>query len=334
MSGRLKSILQKSRLLMIARYVQANIWAAIQQRRGTYVSLSGATHRRYAHDIEASLEYINTVFEDYLLYGHVGSDDLRGKSVLEVGPGDDLGVALRFIGKGASKVVCLDRFYSDRDEAQHIEIYKALLDSLNREERHLAESAIEISDGGVKFDRRKIESISNTAVEEAESLFQEESFDLIISRAVLEHVFDLDTAFLNMSTWLKTGGLLLHKVDLRPHSMFPAHSNPLAFLTVPGLLWPLMTSYTGSPNRKRINYYQERLEALGRYDFKIYVTRIFGNQGEILPHKLSIKYGEDYGETNLDLVRHIRRNLSREFRSLSDEELLTAGIFLCACKRA
>lgn len=334
MSNHLKLILQKSRFLMICRYVQANMLAKINQRKGTYISLSGATHRRYEQDIEESIGYINTVFEDYLRYGNIRPDDLCGQRVLELGPGDNLGVALKFISTGAVKVVCLDRFYSDRDNAQQLEIYKALLATFSEEERRLAESAIKFSNSSFEFDKRKIEYISGVAVEEAQALFQEESFDLIVSRAVLEHVFNLDKAFLNMSIWLKVGGSLLHKVDLRPHSMFPRHPNPLTFLTVPDYLWPLMVSNTGQPNRKRVNYYRERLKELGCYDFDIYITRIFGNENGILPHKLSVKLGEDYDATNVDLVRQVRKKLAREFKSLSDAELLMAGIFLHAYKRS
>jgi len=334
MPNHLKSILQKSKIFMICRYVQANILAKINQSRGTYISRSGATHRRYEHDIEESIGYINTVFEDYLLYGDIRPDDLRGQRILEVGPGDNLGVALKFVSKGASQVVCLDRFYSDRDESQQIEIYKALLATFDEEERRLAQSAISFSNDSFEFDQSKVEYISDIALEEAQPIFQEESFDLIVSRAVLEHVFDLANAFLNMSTWLKVGGSLLHKVDLRPHSMFPRHSNPLTFLTVPGYLWPLMVSNRGQPNRKRVNYYREKLEELEIYDFDIYVTHIFGNGNEILPHKLAVKLGEDYDATNVDLVRQVRKKLAREFRSLPDEELLIAGIFLRASKRA
>jgi len=313
--------------------MQANMLATIKQRRGTYVSRSGATHRRYRHDVRESISYINTVFEDYLLYGNLRPEDLRGQRVLEVGPGDNLGVALKFISKGAAEVVCLDRFRTDRDELQQIEIYKALLTTFNEEDWRLARSAITFSGGYLEFDERKVKYISNIAVEGAHPLFQEESFDLIVSRAVLEHVFNLDKAFLNMSLWLKVGGSLLHKVDLRPHGMFPGHSNPLTFLTIPGFLWPLMVRNTGQPNRKRVNYYREKLGKLGIYDFEIYVTHIFGNEGEILPHKLSLGFGEDYDATNVELVRQIRKRLDKEFESLSDEELLIAGIFLRAYKR-
>jgi SAM-dependent methyltransferase len=317
---------------MMGRYVQANLLANLNQRRDSYISGSGATHKRYGQDVEASLGYINTVFEDYLRYGNVGPDELRGQMVLEIGPGDNLGVALRFISKGAAKVVCLDRFYSDRDMAQQLRIYQTLLATLSGEERRLAELALRFTNGGFEFDQTKIAYVSGVAVEDAQSVFEEESFDLIVSRAVLEHVSDLDQAFVNMSRWLKPGGLLLHKIDLRSHCMFPGHLNPLTFLTVPGFLWTLMVSNTGGPNRKRVNYYRDKLRELGCYDFDLYITRIVDGP-EILPHKRSIRFGEDYDASHLGHVRRVRKRLDREFKSLSDKDLLIAGIFLRATKR-
>ena len=63
--------------------------------------------------------------------------------------------------------------------------------------------------------------------------------DVIISRAVLEHVFDLDTAFGAMHRLLKPGGRMAHKVDLRDHGLFTdGGQNALEFLTVSDRLTP------------------------------------------------------------------------------------------------
>jgi hypothetical protein len=39
-------------------------------------------------------------------------DMLQDKRVLEIGPGGNAGVALKFLLAGAKQVVCLDKFYS------------------------------------------------------------------------------------------------------------------------------------------------------------------------------------------------------------------------------
>ncbi|MGI8731735.1 MAG: hypothetical protein ACR2LM_00335 [Pyrinomonadaceae bacterium] len=45
--------------------------------------------------------------------------------VFELGFGDNVGVALKFIAAGATKVVCLDKFYSKRNLEQQRKIYLA-----------------------------------------------------------------------------------------------------------------------------------------------------------------------------------------------------------------
>ena len=71
---------------------------------------------------------------------------------------------------------------------------------------------------------------------------------MIISVAVLEHVYDPDASFDAMHRLLKPGGLLLHEVDLRDHLMFSsAGCHPLTFLTFSPSVWRLMTSDSGRP---------------------------------------------------------------------------------------
>ena len=52
---------------------------------------------------------------------------------MEIGHGDNLGVALRFLAAGAAEVICLDKFYSKRDPERQREIYLALRAQLDDE---------------------------------------------------------------------------------------------------------------------------------------------------------------------------------------------------------
>ncbi len=58
------------------------------------------------------------------------------------------------------------------------------------------------------------------------------SFDVILSRAVLEHVYDLGSAWRSMDTLLAADGIMLHKVDFQNHGMYGS-LHPLRFLGVP-----------------------------------------------------------------------------------------------------
>ena len=79
----------------------------------------GATHQRF--ELEGGLEYIDRVFSDYLTYGSLGPADLEGARILELGPGDNLGVALRFAAAGAAEATPMS-FLSGKDGRQYVVI--------------------------------------------------------------------------------------------------------------------------------------------------------------------------------------------------------------------
>ena len=85
--------------------------------------------------------------------------------------------------------------------------------------------------------------------------------DLLLSRAVLEHVADLDALFIDMRRALTPNGIAIHQVDLKSHGMHLA--NPLDFLIWPRWLWWLMYSHKGAPNRVRAHRYRELAEKHG-----------------------------------------------------------------------
>ena len=76
--------------------------------------------------ISQSIEYIDHVFEDYLDYSPLTIRDLKNKSILEIGPGDNLGVAIKFIMSGALNVICLDKFHIERDIERELKLYQEL----------------------------------------------------------------------------------------------------------------------------------------------------------------------------------------------------------------
>ena len=66
-------------------------------------------------NLQESLAYIEKQFTDYLKYADLSAESLKGKRILELGPGDNLGVALRFLSatphtNAAFTCVC-KRFY-------------------------------------------------------------------------------------------------------------------------------------------------------------------------------------------------------------------------------
>lgn len=331
MKDQLKNMATKSKTMLVAYKIYHNWQFKRRFTSGNTESEHGSTHSHIP--LSDSLAYINTQFDDYLKYGELTPLELRGKRIFELGFGDNIGVALRFLAVGVAKVVCLDKFYSKRDKEQERQIYRALRETLSEEEKRLFDEAVDLSDG-IKTNPDKIECIYGVDVENAEELKTAEPFDFVISRGAIQDIFDPDQAFAAMNRILKPGGLMLHKIDLSDQGMFRDYGmNPLTFLTISGSVYRLMAEGSGKPNRKKLSYYRSLLEKLG-YDVKILITDIIGRggRGDLSPHKESIKLGVDYSDDTLSLVKEIRPKLSAEFREMSDEELLIDGIFIIARK--
>ncbi|MBC7359366.1 MAG: class I SAM-dependent methyltransferase [Desulfacinum sp.] len=221
-----------------------------------YVSLTGQTGRGRAdeEDPQSIAEYFFQCLEDYFrkleLLGKDPGTWLQGGHVLEYGPGDVLGMALLLYAHGAERVVCVDRFPLERLTSKNVTVYRALLERLDGARRRRAEGAFRTKAGPGSGFR---EECIDYCVEPAGGAPRGRSFDLILSRAVLEHVDDLETLFRNMRACLKENGLAVHKVDLESHGL--DRETEFDFLTWPDRLYRMMYSHKGFPNRVRVDGY-------------------------------------------------------------------------------
>jgi SAM-dependent methyltransferase len=189
-------------------------------------------------------------------------------SIAELGPGDALGVGIAALLCGA------DRFYG-LDIVEHAnptENLKALEELLVL----LGERAVRPTKGWPDFDhlldergflsrmlteRRltaglapnrvaAIRRMITTQTEQAgqltlayrvpwtdTGLIEEDSMDLIVSQAVLEHVADLEKTYRAMYLWLKPGGIMSHQIDFRSHNLTREWNGHRA---IPDWLWQVM----------------------------------------------------------------------------------------------
>jgi hypothetical protein len=312
-----------------ARYVFRNGRARMRDGLGLRTGESGATHQGLP--VRQSVEYIERVFADYLTYGGISKDWLAGKHILEIGPGDNLGVALLFAAAGAGQVVCLDRFETRSDAAQLRSIYEALRSHLSIEEQARFDQALDRE--SLRVRPEKVRHVVGVAIEQADRVLEAGSFDWIVSRAVLEEIphRKLSACFAAQDRLLAPGGRLAHKIDLRDYGIFSARGfHPLEYWTLPDWLHTLMSSHEPAPNRKRAAYYRALLESRG-YCCDVFITHVAGNKAEIEPHWKT--YPRDVRvEQARRLVGHIRAGLAAEFRALSDEDLMTMGIFVAGRK--
>jgi hypothetical protein len=315
---RLLAGLGRSPLLSSLNYGQGQV----RYRLGLADHRSGAINARYT--LEQSVEYVLRCVGDYLRYAGVDDSYLEGKRILELGPGDNLGVALVLLAKGAGRVVCVDAFDPPLDARRAADLYRALHGTFSTEERARAERSLRVlDDGAIAVAPERLSVLRGTRIEDLG--LAPERFDVVLSRAVLEHAADVERTWAAAVALLDSPGAMWHKIDFRHHGYF-GHLHPLYFLTRGERSWRWVSSPDPTLNRRRIDTYR-RLAAATFRETKIFVTHVLENP-EIVPHVEGLVRGIHYGEVELDLVRQIRPLLRPGFRQMTDEELLIAGVFL------
>ena len=313
---RIKRSVRSSVALSCLAYM-ANDWVNGRRlKRGRIGTRSGATHAAFS--LDQSLDYIERIYSDYLAYAAV--ERVTG-TIAEIGPGDNFGVALMFLGAGADAVHALDRYRSHRDPEQQRIIYRAL------SERHGLASVFEGAPG-----ERSIRGLVQHAGQPAETFFEESGlhFDAILSRAVMEHLYDPLKGLNDMLAALRPGGVMVHRVDLRDHGMFLNH-HPLSFLTIADPIYRRMTRNSGRPNRMLLSEYRRWLESSGAAG-SLRITRLVGIDEELGPPAVWDRIDARLRTRALEAVTAIRPRLARRFRAESDQDLAVAGCVLVVRK--
>jgi SAM-dependent methyltransferase len=179
--------------------------------------------------LEASPEALQRDLEYSLSGGHIylgilAGEFLRGKTVLEIGPGVNFGLPLILACHGA-KVMVADRFLTPWDPDYHPKFYGLLRDSMKNHWALIDQTPLDrvLSQG--EYPPESI-CLCSCSLEEL-SVVSDQSVDVVISNAVLEHLYDLKLAFTHLARITKPGGIGIHQVDFRDHRDF---SRPLEHL--------------------------------------------------------------------------------------------------------
>ncbi len=321
----------------IAYIIAASTRNRLRYSLGKIDSFSGSTMQQIT--VEASAIYSQQVFADFLQYGKLNPADIEGRTVLELGPGDNVGVLLQFIAHGARRAWACDKFYSKHDREHEKKIYITLRQGLTEEQKRRFDDAVDLS-GELKFNDERISYAYGVGAQDADTLVPPGSIDILVSRGVLQEVFEIDRAFAGIDRLTAPGGYMIHKVDLRDYGMFSKIGfHPREFLTISDSAYRWMAYDTDKPNRRMLDYYRAKMKELS-YQHEAYITSIIDLDGyravqtEIIPHKLSLTEGVDYNSEHKKAIDEIRPRLAERFRSLTDEELLAAAVFLVARKPA
>lgn len=176
---------------------------------------SDAIERDVAYAIKIGDEYVNLLQAQGM--------ELKGATILELGPGHNYGAVLVLACHGACVTVA-DRFPVPWFEGYHDKFYGLL-------RQRLADFRPEISTALIKrcveiSSTHESAVIIDSPVEDI-AVLPDGSIDVILSNAVLEHVQSPVRAASELYRVTRPGGIGIHQVDFRDHRDF---SNPLEYL--------------------------------------------------------------------------------------------------------
>lgn len=274
-----------------------------------YVRLTRQTGRGEGaqESVEQIADYFLGCFDDYRRELGLGAGGfgafLAGKDVLEYGPGDLLGMALLMYAHGAARVHCYDRFPLFVASQKNLKVYERLIAALSGPQRERAMAAFE---DPLRPERGfRTDAIAYFVSPDGLS-GRTRAYDLILSRAVLEHVGNLPRTVVDMARALKPGGITIHEVDLRSHGL--DRYKTFDFLTWPESAYRLMFSRKGFPNRLRVNTYRDLFARAGLAIRQLHPTQTLSEEQVAL----------------------IEPHLATSLRGVSRDELAWMGLWIVA----
>jgi hypothetical protein len=181
---------------------------------------------------------------------HTG--DIKGKTILEVGPGDHFATGLAMIALVAKSYSVLDRFPGDYKGEVAMNWYRLLQDNWK------------YSNWPKNLDVNNWFSSENITIynKSVEDFHTNHKFDIVCSYAVGEHITDIKS-FVNLNKkCIIKKGVGLHCIDFGGHQ-WDSYGDPFLFMKFPDFVWNLMGSARGEPNRVRLAPYLRYFEEAG-----------------------------------------------------------------------
>lgn len=282
-----------------------------------------------------SARYCYSVWMRHLVSAHSVGGLPAGvpKAVAELGPGDSIGIGIAALLAGAERYFALDIVrYSNRERALRIldelvglfaareripdetefPSLKPPIDDYRFPAGLLGEERLRVSlaEPRVAAIRSAIEAGGDSQLIQYHvpwndaSVVQPRSVDHIYSQAVLEHIDDLEGAYLAMRRWLAPTGVMTHQIDYRCHGKADDWNG---HWTYSDFTWKIVVGRR-SYLLNRVPH-SRQLALLRQAGFSILRERTFTS-----PSRLK------------------RRRLAPRFRDLPEEDLTTSGAFIVAVR--
>ncbi len=202
--------------------------------------------------------------------------DIQNKIGIEIGPGDNIGVAYSFLAYGAKKIYLIEKYDNINLNTRIIDILKEL-DQIYGKNTIKWSDVVEKNGDEYKLNPDKI-CIKIGLFENANFV---NKVDFIYSNDVIEHVDNVRTVFLHSYNTLKKDGIFINNIDFAGHNAFSDNKDPLDFLTCKDFMWNLMFSHLETTNKIRFSQVIEIAKDIG---FEILDTVILKKADENYVH--------------------------------------------------
>ncbi len=281
-----------------------------------------------------SARYCYSVWLRHLVHARQNCLNTCPGVIAELGPGDSLGMGLAGLISGSEQYYAFDVVESACDNTNK-QIFDELVTLFQKREAIPGESEFPsvkptLNDYTFPYDilddqrltialepsridkiresidnHRHIDSVVKYKVPWFDSqILEPESVDMIFSQAVLEHVEDLKNTYQAMHKWLKPSGYISNQIDFKSHGTAEEWNG---HWTYRDLIWKIIRG--NRPYLLNREPHSTHIKLLAEEGFKIVCDK----------------------ESKAKSI-YKRQQLAPRFRSISEEDLETAGVFLQAVK--
>lgn len=285
-----------------------------------------------------SARYCYAVWLRHLVWAQQAGLSPHPHTVAELGPGDSIGVGLAALLSGAERYYAFDRLPYARDPRRNLDILEELIPLFQTRQpipdavefpklkptppdyafpaACLPAAQLDLSLAPARLERLR-QLVSNPDQPSTDGLelsyyapwssadgLMAGEVDVIVSQAALEHVDALEETYAAFALWLRPGGWMSHQIDFKSHGTAAEWNGHWRY---PDWAWRLVRGRR--PWLINRAPYSTHLALLERFGFRLVYA-----QPASLPNSLR------------------QAQLARRFRTLSESDLTTAGVFIVAQK--
>lgn len=210
----------------------------------------------YSSRFESLNSYFSIIYHALRKHGFV----IKGKTILELGPGNSYINAFNFLNQGAEQVILVDKYpriCETEAQRQHIKKEIAFFKKITH------------STPGSWIDERTClprgDRIRFIAGDFRDIPFTE-GIDLIYSIAVLHHIKNLDRYIPRMHEILNPGGMMYHVIELK--DKFHFYGNPFLFYKYSDWTWEHLLTDEAVTYTNRLRY-QDYIDLFTQAGFEI-----------------------------------------------------------------